>query len=60
MLDEFETVDILVKKEMVDDRIYSALRYQVHLSNVTYILAGSHSLEELSEEYIKINSEYMT
>lgn len=53
MLDEFEQIDILVKKKKVDAGIYSTLRFQTHLSNITYILAGSHSLEELSGEYIE-------
>ena len=52
MLDEFEALDRWVTERRVDASIYSVFRDQMQFSpNVSYILAGTHKLDELSAEY---------
>lgn len=52
MIDEFEALDRLVKSAKVDKTIYSELRSLMQFEkNLTFILAGTHDLEELSNEY---------
>jgi GAF domain-containing protein len=54
MMDEFEFIDEWVKNSKVDVSIYNLMRHHMqHLENVTYILAGNHTLNDLSEEYNK-------
>jgi hypothetical protein len=52
MFDEFEQLDNLVVQGDVDANIYGFLRDKMLFQpNVTFILAGTHRLEDLSENY---------
>lgn len=52
MIDEFERLDEMVASESLDKKIYEQLRFLMqHQANLTFILAGTHELEELSNEY---------
>lgn len=52
MLDEFEKLEDLVKGEKVEPDIYGQLRHQMQfLSNVIFILAGTHRLKRMSLDY---------
>lgn len=52
MMDEFERLDDLVKWSKVDVGVYDHLRSLMQFeTNLTFILAGTHELEELSKEY---------
>jgi len=52
MIDEFEWLDELVKLNKVEKNIYVQLRSLMQFeTNLTFILAGTHELEELSSEY---------
>lgn len=51
MIDEFELLDTMVL-DSLDKKIFDQLRYLMqHLSNLTFIFAGKHELEDLSPEY---------
>ena len=52
MVDEFERLDDLVKSGKVEEEIYDQLRTLMQFErNLTFILAGTHELEELSSKY---------
>jgi GAF domain-containing protein len=52
MVDEFERLDNLVKSNKVEKNIYDQLRSLMQFEkDLTFILAGTHELEELSSEY---------
>ncbi len=52
MVDEFERLDDLVKSEKVEQGIYDSLRSLMQFEpNLTFLLAGTHELEELSMDY---------
>jgi GAF domain-containing protein len=52
MVDEFERLDDLVESERVEKNIYAQLRSLIQFEeNLTFILSGTHELEELSGEY---------
>ena len=52
MVDEFERLDDLVGSNQVERTIYAQLRSLMQFEmNLTFILAGTHELEELSSEY---------
>lgn len=52
MLDEFERLDDLVKSGKVEKAIYDQFRSLMQFEKtLTFILAGTHELEELSGEY---------
>ena len=52
MIDEFEWLDELLKLNKVEKNIYIQLRSLMQFeTNLTFILAGTHELEELSSEY---------
>ena len=52
MIDEFEQLDTMVSSGLLDNKIYQQLRSLMqHQSNLTFILAGTHEMEELSAEY---------
>jgi GAF domain-containing protein len=52
MMDEFERLDDLVKAGKVEKNIYDQFRSLMQFEeNLTFILAGTHELEELSDEY---------
>jgi len=52
MMDEFERLDDLVKTGKVEKNIYDQFRSLMQFEkNLTFILAGTHELEELSREY---------
>ena len=52
MVDEFERLDDLVGSKKVEKNIYAQLRSLMQFEmNLTFILSGTHELEELSGEY---------
>ncbi len=52
MIDEFERLDEMVASGSLENKIYELLRFLMqHQSNLTFILAGTHELAELSNEY---------
>jgi GAF domain-containing protein len=52
MVDELEKLDVLVNENMVEKSIYDQLRSLMQFEmNLSFILAGTHELEELSVEY---------
>jgi GAF domain-containing protein len=52
MFDEFERLDEMVAKGSLDRRIFTQLRSLMQFkSNLTFILAGSHNLDEMSADY---------
>ncbi len=52
MFDEFEVLERLVSEGKLEPDIYGQLRHQMQFpSNVTFILAGTHQLQELSDDY---------
>lgn len=55
MVDEFERLDRMVKDNFVDTSIYTQLRSWMQFKDhLTFLLAGTHEIEEVSEEYRKL------
>jgi GAF domain-containing protein/AAA+ ATPase superfamily predicted ATPase len=52
MFDEFERLDEMVSEGLLDRKIFTQLRSLMQFTpNLTFILAGSHNLDEMSADY---------
>jgi GAF domain-containing protein len=52
MLDEFELLNEYVTKKMIDPVVFTILRHNIqHVDNITFILAGRHTLKDMTAEF---------